>query len=755
MSRWRKSFNVARLLSRVLARAALSPRRRLSVAERVADFSSRRLPVRERLNVRWSEQQIPFIEARSDDDLAVGIGAVQAHLRLAQMEIMRRLAYGRLSEVAGMVTFDLDHTLRILDFPRAVPGTLAAMPSDTRRWLERFVDGVNATIDQTAEQPEELSLAGVRAEPWSVEDVLAVGRLAAMDFSWRAWHKLRPLRDRPDWPHLWERLLRTQSMPAPNLSGAGGAAELVDWIWAGFGRGGSNAAAVSAARSASGSALLTSDPHLSIMLPSNWLAVGLASPGFNVVGLMIPALPVVTLGRNRRIAWSGTSLHAASSDLFDLTEAPEPVREREETIKVRWARAKKVVVREAEHGPIITDSPLLASPFRHDLALTWIGHRPSDEIGAMLGMMRAGSWDEFIEATSSFAVPAQNFVFADCEGRVGQSMGAHLPRRPHTIPNDLVMRPEALDHWREIVTAWDLPKRYDPAEGYVVSANDPPFAPAPVPIGFFFSPEERSSRLRMVLKEKETVSLDDLKELHRDVTMPTAPAMRDLLLQAGEWEVDAIGPPIRPLVAALRGWDGAHDAESAGALAFELLLYHFIHRIHGEAGLALFRASLHPWELLKEDVAALPQERTRAAAREAAGEAAKTFSRYRSWGDIHHIRLAHPLSALPVLGRRYVMADFPAGGSNETLMKTAHGLSSGPHRVAFGANARFLADLGDPDANYVVLLGGQDGWIRSTTFADQVALWRRGEYCHLPLDPETAPASFPHETVFRPEEITR
>src|SRR5690606_39132188 len=187
-----------------------------------------------------------------------------------------------------------------------------------------------------------------------------------------------------------------------------------------------------------------------------------------------------------------------------------------------------------------------------------------------------------------------------------------------------------------------------------------------------------------------------LREAHRDGTMPTARAMRDLLLRAGEWEAEATEPPVGTLVAALRGWDGAHDAESAGALAFELLLYHFIHRIHGEAGLALFRASLHPWELLKEDVAALTRERIRAAAREAAGEAAKTFSRYRCWGDIHHIRLAHPLSALPVLGRRYVMADFPAGGSNETLMKTAHGLSSGPHRVAFGANARFLADLGDP-----------------------------------------------------------
>lgn len=710
------------------------------------------MPVRDHVHIRWDDHQIPFVEAANDDDLATALGAVQAHLRLGQMEIMRRLAYGRLSEVAGSPTADLDHTLRILNFPASVPQTLATMPQRTRNWLDRFVEGINATVAQAGEQPEELALVGARAEPWAVEDVLAVGRLAAMDFSWRAWHRLRPLRDRPDWPHLWERLLRTQAMPAPNLSGAGGAADIADWIWSGFGRGGSNAAAVSATRSASGAALLSSDPHLSIMLPNNWLAVGMSSPGFSVVGLMIPALPVVTLGRNRRIAWSGTSLHAASSDLFDVTEDPEPVREREEVIRIRWSGEKKVRIREGDHGPIITDSPLLENPLGHDLALAWIGHRPSDEITAMLRMMQAGNWEEFIEASEGFSVPAQNFVFADCEGGVGQSMGAHLPRRPLEPPEDLVMRPEAISHWSEIVTARDLPKRYAPADGFVVSANDPPFEPAPVPVGFFFSPEERVGRLRDMLSRNGPVSLDDLKALHRDVAMPSARAMQELLLAAGGWGDGWEDGAVGNLVKALRSWNGVHDAESPGALAFELFLYHFIHRVHGDEGLALFRASLQPWALLKEDIAALPTDRLRAAARKAAAEAAKTFAEYRCWGDIHRIRLAHPLSAMPVFGRRYVFGDFPVGGSNETLMKTAHGLSAGPHKVGFGANARFLADLGDPDANLVVLLGGQDGWIGSSTFADQVDLWRRGEYCRLPLDPETARRTFPHETVLRPRE---
>lgn len=749
MSRWQKSVSLAGLAGRIAA-SSLRRRRALSLEDRLAGFASCRLPVGGELRVRWDPHQIPFIEASDDRDLAVGIGAVHAHLRLGQMEIMRRIAFGRLSELAGAATVGLDHTLRILNLPRSVPGTLANMPAATQQWLAGYVDGINAVIAQAGPDPEELALVGARAEPWRVEDVLGVGRLAAMDFSWRAWHRLRPLRERSDWPVLWERLLRTQAMPVPSIAGAGAAGTAMDWIWAGFGRSGSNAAAVSAARSASGGALLTSDPHLSIMLPNNWLAAGLSSPGFHVVGLMIPGLPVVTLGRNERIAWSGTNLHAASSDLFDLSETTERIDVRQEKIKVRWEGERTITVREAEHGPIITDSPLLDNPQGQELALTWIGHWPSDEITSMLGMMRASDWDGFISATDGFAVPAQNFIFADSDGNVGQSMGAHLPRRPLGPPPDLFMKPEALDHWTGTVTARDLPKRYAPPEGFVVSANDPPFEPAPVPVGFFFSPEERAGRLRTVLGANGSVSLEDLKALHRDVAMPSAPAMRDLLLEAGGWTGSSVEGALDELPTALREWNGVHGADSSGALAFEVLLFHFIHRVHGEAGLALFRASLQPWELLKEDVAALPAETVRAAAREAAAEAGKVLSRYRTWGKIHRLRLAHPLSGLPLLGRRYVFAEFGVGGSNETLMKTAHGLSSGPHKVAFGANARFLADLSDPDENHVVLLGGQDGWFGSSTFADQVDLWRQGGYCRLPMRAETVSRLFPHETTFPP-----
>lgn len=749
-----KGYGLLRLAGR-LATMASRPRRRATLAQRLADFPRRHLPLQAPVRIHWSDRQIPFIEAAHDRDLAVALGAVHGHLRLAQMEIMRRLAYGRLSEAVGAVGFEIDHTLRIMDFPAAVPETMARMGAEARLWCEGFVDGVNAAVAQAPRRAEEFALFGIQPEPWRVEDVLAVGRLAAVDFSWRVWHRLFTLRDRPDWTDLWQRIMEAEAAPAPVPQIAGGGrddgADLLDWLWSGLGRTGSNAAAVSARRSASGGALLASDPHLGIMLPSNWLAVAMRSPGYHIAGLMIPGLPVVTLGRNRRIGWSGTSLHAASSDLFDVSDLPpEAFEVRREAVQVRWSGRREALVRRTAHGPVISDSPLLQARGGRVLALTWIGHRPTDELSAMLAMMRADGWEAFTAAIEGFGAPAQNLVYADADGRVGQAMAAHLPERPHGIPPDLVMQPEGLGHWDRIVTARHLPKRIDPPEGYVASANNRPMEETPVPVGFFFSPDERIARLRELLGGDGTVSLEALRRMHLDTAMPSALPMRDLLLAAHGPAGAAAPPGHAAVLQALRDWDGRHEAESAGALAFELVLCHFLHRLHGDEDAAIYRAIQQPWTLLRADMALLPQARTRAAARAAVQAAAPAFAQYRSWGAIHRIRVAHPLSALPVIGRRFVFGEFAAGGSNETLMKTAHGFSAGPHRVGFGANARFLADMGDEDETYLVLLGGQDGWLGSTTFADQVDLWRRGEYCRVPLRPETARREFRHETVLQP-----
>ena len=102
---------------------------------------------------------------------------------------------------------------------------------------------------------------------------------------------------------------------------------------------------------------------------------------------------------------------------------------------------------------------------------------------------------------------------------------------------------------------------------------------------------------------------------------------------------------------------------------------------------------------------------------------------------------------LPVIGGAFVYADHPTGGSRETPMKASHGLLDGTRRAtSFGSMARHVSDMADPDANWFTLWGGQDGWLGSAAFMDQVPLWRDGRSIRVPLRAETVAREFPRVT---------
>jgi penicillin amidase len=265
-------------------------------------------PVSAPVKIAWSERQIPFVQASSDDDLAVGLGVVHAHLRLAQLEMMRRVATGRLAEVLGPSAVGLDQALRTLDFRRAGGQALSALSGEARRWMESFLAGLNHQIARQKPVPHDLEVLGVTPGLWSIDELMALSRLASTDFSWRVWLRLLKLRGQADWKDAWTRLLGADVLPDPNVAGAVGLlAEGLD----AFGRPGSNACVVGCSRTASGWPILAGDPHLAIQMPNLWLIVGIQSPSYHAVGMMVPGVPALGLGRTRHIAWGGTNLHAS------------------------------------------------------------------------------------------------------------------------------------------------------------------------------------------------------------------------------------------------------------------------------------------------------------------------------------------------------------------------------------------------------------------------------------------------------------
>ena len=179
----------------------------------------------------------------------------------------------------GPLGIEIDRSLRILSYARAAPEIERSMDGATLGWVRRFVDGINH-LQAAAELPHEFRVLGLEPEPWTVADVLAIGRLAGTDVNWLVWADLLPLRRRAGWSELWARLVESGKSSLPGSDGRERSAALQERL-GGISRSGSNSLVVAGHRSETGGALIANDPHLGIPIPGLWLIAGVKSPSLS------------------------------------------------------------------------------------------------------------------------------------------------------------------------------------------------------------------------------------------------------------------------------------------------------------------------------------------------------------------------------------------------------------------------------------------------------------------------------------------
>ncbi|MBC6416847.1 MAG: penicillin acylase family protein, partial [Rhodospirillales bacterium] len=479
-------------------------------------------------------------------------------------------------------------------------------------------------------------------------------------------------------------------------------------------------------------------------LPNLWLLAGVKSPSYNAVGLMIPGLPFVALGRNQAMGWGGTNLRAASSDLYDVSrELGGSIEVREVEIVTRFWFNDTRQLRRSRLGPIVSDAAMIEGRDGEVLALRWVGHEPTDEITAFLAANRASTAEAFREAYRDYGVSAQNMLFAARNGDIGQIMAIQAPARQPGAPTDLVLRAgDPASQWGTFDNSTTLPFVYNPDTGFLASANNKPRQSDRL-LGYFFSPDDRVARMAELVQATPKLSVEDLKRIQQDVTSPPSLAIAQVLAE----EAAEAGAQPAAFVQRVANWDGGYMVASTGAPAFELLLTAVAQGLYGDDD-GKVPSEKGQWSYLTtfllRDLAALPETERRDLLQQAVAKAAADVDAFPTWGDLHKLRIGHMLSMAPLMGSRFILERVPVGGSRETLWKTAHGLIEGEHDARYGAQSRHISDLGDPNANYFVLLGGQDGWLGSENYADQVPLWLNGGYLTLPLEAERARTDFPH-----------
>jgi penicillin amidase len=465
---------------------------------------------------RWG---VPHIYADSAQDLFFAQGYVHAQDRLWQMEFQRRLAGGRLSEVVGEATLDIDRAFRILGLYRAAEQDVQVLDDESRRVLDAYAAGVNACIaSRKGRLPAEFSLLRFKPEPWRPADSLCWLKVMAwnMGSNWaseliRARLAAKLGADlaadlEPPYPAdnpatVPGHGLAAGAEPPPNGWGSEALREALRQVEPLFrpgaaaprrtpppplaqAAGNSNQWAVSGDRSASGWPLLANDTHLLLQMPTAWYQTHLTGGGYDVTGVSLPGIPVVAVGHNEHCAWGITIAWQDAQDLYIEKLNPENPHQYEyrgewldakvvrEEIRVK-GRAEPVVeeVVITQHGPIISTLAGEETP----LALHWVGLEPGNPVPAFLRLNRAGNWDEFRAALSDWAAPSLNFGYADRlgeRGNIGFVQAGRVPVRARGYGLVPVPGWSGEYEWLGYLALDELPQAYNPDSGWLATSNN-------------------------------------------------------------------------------------------------------------------------------------------------------------------------------------------------------------------------------------------------------------------------------------------
>ncbi|MDQ1046228.1 penicillin acylase family protein [Streptomyces sp. V4I2] len=363
---------------------------------------------------------------------------------------------------------------------------------------------------------------------------------------------------------------------------------------------GSNSWAVAGEYTITGKPLLANDPHLSASLPSVWYQMGLhcrtvsSKCQYDVSGYTFAGMPGVIIGHNQDIAWGMTNSGVDVTDLYleKLSGAGylydgkvKPFTTREETIKVAGGESKKIVVRETNNGPLLSDrndelvkvgkkaAVGTSAPDRGDgygIALRWTALDPGTSMDAVFAMDKASDWTGFRKAAALFDVPSQNLVYADTEDNIGYTLPGKIPTRAEGDDGSIPAPGwDSKYEWTGYIKQDELPYEYNPERGYIVTANQAVIDKDKYPYtlttdwGYGTRSQRITDLIESKIKGGGKISTDDMRQMQLDNSSEIAKLLVPKLLK-----INVDDPDVRAAQELLEGWDYTQDADSAAAAYF-------------------------------------------------------------------------------------------------------------------------------------------------------------------------------------------
>lgn len=745
------------------------------------DGTVARLPIKGEVEILRDRFGIPHIYAKNEHDTLFAQGYVHAQDRLWQMEMNRRLADGRLSEIAGPELVDIDYWVRILGIDKLRCGLAESLDSKSLSLAKSYVKGINEYIKQAGEElPLEFQSIRLTPKRWKVEDVFSIVALNAFFLETNLRQELLAIMARKNVDAAGWALIYPSS-PDEELAedkyydqfrdlkiGEITPAALAFYSPSSKFKpgGGSNNWVV--AKSKYGKPMLANDPHLGLMLPPVWYFCHLNNPVTNVAGSSMAGVPGIVIGHNEKVAWGLTNVMADIIDLYVLrVDRNDPTRylvgdeyfpmERiKTTFGLPKGKSETRTIYETRFGPVISE---VKEGVDAVVALKWLGGLSASQIGdrsyrGMLGLNKANNVDEAIAAAGEFKLIIQNLVMADIDGNIAwHPMGAIPKRKGYSgrLPAD---GSSGKMDWDGFIPYNQRPSKVNPPEGWIATANQNTHENNyPHKFTHGWCAPYRHERISQLLQKYQDPTIEDFQMMQMD----------DYSLQANRllprlFNYSITGEKAKEALEHLKRWNREIEPDSAGALVFKVFLTTWAKELLGDElgdGLQIYYANfsgpmlLHDtilddpkspfWDRIDTPEKETPEMILAEALSGTIDWIEKEFGPDRErwrWGGVHAYFWNHPGAESKMEKKLLSRGPFGAPGDGFTINAAGFNPAKGGYGVQCIPSMRMIVPLDNLDRTMIVGPMGQSGQPGHPHYDDLLPFYLKGEAVPFPFTRE-------------------
>ena len=370
--------------------------------------------------VNFDDYGIPHIYAENEEDALRSLGYVHAQDRLWQMELLRRIAPGRLAEIFGEVAIENDMLYIGLGIEEASENAIEILNKKGQPYklAMAYLDGINQFIENGS-TPIEFYILGIDKQKFDLKDTYNI--LGYMAFSFAMAHKTDPVLSSIQ-ARLGNKYLKELGLEIPGnsifIQNYNEANEKISiaihrilkkspvpsFI-------GSNSWIVSSEKTKNGNVLFANDPHIDYSSPSVWYEAHIKTPNHESYGYYLGGVPFPLLSHNREYAYGITMFENDDIDFYQERNHPkDPSKYRyknrhkdykttKKSIKVKGENTISFDIKSSIHGPVINDF-IQTIDSEHPISVSWMYSKmPNQLLAAIYEMSHAKNKDEFVKKT--------------------------------------------------------------------------------------------------------------------------------------------------------------------------------------------------------------------------------------------------------------------------------------------------------------------------------------------------------------------